>query len=91
MVLLKMQDYIIRRIILLIPILAGITIITFFLTHLTGDPLAAWVTPKTPLSMYPMIIQEHHLNDPILVQYIYYVTHLRQIQTKTPIGQAPYV
>jgi peptide/nickel transport system permease protein len=54
----------------------GVTIITFVLTHLTGDPIASWVTPKTPLSMYPMIRQQHHLNDPILVQYIYYVNDL---------------
>jgi ABC-type dipeptide/oligopeptide/nickel transport system permease component len=61
----KLQDYIIRRLILLIPIMIGVTIITFFLTHLAGDPIAAWVTPKTPLSMYPMIRQQHiyYVND----------------------------
>jgi ABC-type dipeptide/oligopeptide/nickel transport system permease component len=72
----KPHGYIIRRLILLIPILIGVSVITFILTHLTGDPIAAWVTPKTPLSMYPLIRQQHHLNDPIIVQYIYYVNDL---------------
>lgn len=72
----KPQGYIVRRLILLIPILIGVSVTTFILTHFTGDPIAAWVTPKTPLSMYPMIRQHHHLDDPILVQYAYYVNDL---------------
>lgn len=72
----KLQDYIIRRLILLIPTLIGVSVIAFFLTHLTGDPIAAWVTPKTPLSMYPLIRQQHHLDDPIMIQYFYYVNDL---------------
>ena len=72
----KLRDYIIRRLILLIPVLFGVTFITFLLSHLAGDPIAAWVTSKTPKSMYPMIIAQHHLNDPIPLQYVYYVNDL---------------
>lgn len=72
----KLRDYVIRRLLLLIPVLIGVTFITFTLSHLAGDPLSAWVTDKTPPSRFPIIIAQHHLNDPIPVQYIYYVNDL---------------
>ncbi len=43
----KLGDYIIRRLLLLIPVLIGITFVTFILSHMIGDPAAAWLTEKT--------------------------------------------
>ncbi|HTY91423.1 MAG TPA: ABC transporter permease [Methanocella sp.] len=72
----KLRDYIIRRLLLLIPVLIGVTFITFTLSHLSGDPAAAWITDKTPKSLYPVIYEKHHLNDPIPIQYLYYLDDL---------------
>lgn len=72
----KLQDYILRRLLLLIPVLIGVTFITFSLSHMTGDPAAAWITDKTPPARYAIIVAQHHLNDPLPMQYLYYVNDL---------------
>jgi ABC-type dipeptide/oligopeptide/nickel transport system permease component len=72
----KLRDYILRRFLLLIPVLIGITFITFTLSHMIGDPAAAWITDKTPPARYEAIYAQHHLHDPIPVQYLYYVNDL---------------
>lgn len=72
----KLRDYVIRRLLLLIPVLIGITFITFTLSHMIGDPAAAWVTDKTTEQRRAIIIEQHHLNDPLPVQYYYYINDL---------------
>jgi ABC-type dipeptide/oligopeptide/nickel transport system permease component len=74
----KLRDYIIRRLLLLIPVLIGITFMTFILSHMIGDPAAAWLTEKTAHqdALVKQIREEHHLNDPIIVQYYYYLIDL---------------
>src|SRR5438094_10169875 len=70
--------YIVRRLLILIPTLLGVTIITFTLSHAFGPNLAiaVYCTPKlgacdinNPL-LQP-IVQQFHLRDPIPVQYVY--------------------
>lgn len=77
----KLRDYIIRRLLLLIPVLIGITFITFFLTHnIPGyDPATPWLKEKTSAGARDLIIQQHHLNDPIVLQYFYYVSDLSRL------------
>jgi peptide/nickel transport system permease protein len=74
----KLRDYIIRRIILLIPVLIGISFITFFLSHMIGDPAAAWLGEKTigQEDAVKAIRAAHHLDDPLPLQYLYYLTDL---------------
>jgi peptide/nickel transport system permease protein len=43
---------------------------------MVGNPAAAWITDKTPESRIAYIMQEHHLNDPIPTQYLYYLQDL---------------
>lgn len=74
----KLRDYILRRFLLLIPVLIGISFITFFLTHnIPGyDPASPWMKEKTSLQSRALIVSEHHLNDPIVIQYFYYLSDL---------------
>jgi peptide/nickel transport system permease protein len=72
----KMRDYIIRRLILLIPVVFGISIITFVLSHIIGDPVAAYVTERTTEAQILLLIKQHHLDEPILNQYLYYIVDL---------------
>lgn len=74
----KLRDYIIRRILLLIPVLIGISFITFFLSHMIGDPAAAWLSEKTAgqEEAVKAIRAAHHLDDPIVTQYYYYLVDL---------------
>jgi len=77
----KLHDYIIRRFLLLIPVLIGISFITFVLTHnIPGyDPASTWMKEKTTKEGRDLIVQQHHLDDPIVVQYLYYMKDLSQL------------
>lgn len=68
----KMRTYIIRRLLLLIPVLIGVSILVFFLTRVTGDPAAAYITPKMTIEQVEALHEQLHLNDPIWVQYFYW-------------------
>lgn len=77
----KLRDYIIRRFILLVPVLIGISFITFILTHnIPGyDPASPWMKEKTSIEGRALIMQQHHLNDPIIIQYLSYVNDLSHL------------
>jgi peptide/nickel transport system permease protein len=66
-----------RRIALLIPVLLGVTLVTFFLTHvIPGNPIASLVSPlASPAERHQLIVQ-NGLNQPIFVQYIHYLGNL---------------
>ena len=79
--------------------LFGLTIITFILSH-AGGPSMVISTYLNPQSPVPISIQEKqleiefHLNQPIYIQYLYYITGLLHGQwgyTKTPIFSGPVV
>lgn len=74
----RLRDYILRRFLLLIPVLIGITFITFFLTHNIPnyDPAAAWLKDKTSPAARELIVKQHHLDEPVVVQYFYYINDL---------------
>jgi len=75
---LKLWEYIVRRMFLLIFVLVGVTIITFFLSQVLLDPLALYLTEKTPISAIPSIIVHYHLNDPWPIRYGIYLWNLLQ-------------
>jgi len=68
-----MTAYLIRRVLGLIPLLIGITLLCFLVIHLApGDPTAALGTelnPKVSLEARQRIIEFYGLNDPLPVQY----------------------
>ena len=61
-----------------IPVLLGVTLITFYLSYGMGDPLAAYVTERTTEEQYEMLAEKHGVNEPIYVQYF---TYLRSVIT----------
>lgn len=66
-----------RRILLLIPVLFGVTLVTFFLTHvIPGNPIASLVSPlASPAERHRLIVQ-NGLDQPIFVQYTHYIWNL---------------
>lgn len=73
-----MVKYIIKRLIYLIPVLLGITFLTFVLTYLSpGDP-AELMLSATGITPSPELIQQVReglgLNKPFLAQYLYWLT-----------------
>lgn len=73
----KLYVYIIRRLLLLIPVILGVTIITFVLSHADIGLLIAGYEGKTrTLAARLIVIRELHLNGPIYTQFFYYFTNL---------------
>jgi peptide/nickel transport system permease protein len=71
-----MYQYIIRRLLLLIPVLIGVTIIIFALTRIGGDPAAAYITPRMTLEQIEKVKEIHGFNQPVYIQYLYYMKDL---------------
>ncbi|HEC72354.1 MAG TPA: ABC transporter permease [Thermoplasmatales archaeon] len=74
----KTWEYIVRRLLLLIPVLLGVTIITFVVSHvIPADPAMAFAGgPKAQPETIERIRSELHLDEPVIVQYFYYLNDL---------------
>ena len=73
----KLWEYIVRRLVMLIPVVIGVTLITFTISYvIPADPARAWAGQKAPPQVVKEIRERYHLNDPVYVQYYYYITGL---------------
>jgi ABC-type dipeptide/oligopeptide/nickel transport system permease component len=71
--------FIVKRLILMLPILLGITILTFFISNtIPGDPARLILGPKATPEGIERLREEMGLNDPIYVQYGKYMYGLVQ-------------
>ncbi|RSK29028.1 ABC transporter permease [Bacillus sp. HMF5848] len=69
-----MLQYIIRRLLMLIPVLIGVAILAFALIHLIpGDPAKSMLGEKATAAQVEQLREELHLNDPLYVQFGYYL------------------
>ena len=64
-----MPRYLIRRLIHTIPAVFGILVISFLLTHLSGDPTDLLLPPDVPDAAREAFRQLHGLDQPIWVQF----------------------
>lgn len=72
-------QYILRRLVQLIPVMVGITIIVFLMLRLIpGDPAAAVMGDKATDEQIALKREQMGLNKPIYVQYAYYIRDLAQ-------------
>jgi len=92
-----LRRYIVRRLLLLVPLLVGVSALTFALIHLApGDPLSTQFG-LNPRGMEPETVERLRaqlgLNEPLPVQYFRYLGGLlrgdmgRSLTTRTPVGQ----
>jgi peptide/nickel transport system permease protein len=66
--------YIGRRLLLLIPVLLGVTFVTFALTRIIpGNPIDRMISPLASPEVRARVAQEAGLNDPLVVQYVRYI------------------
>ena len=70
--------FILRRLLLLIPILLGVTLLTFVISHvIVSNPVLVWVGTRHPSpEQIAAITAQYHLNAPLYVQYAYYLFDL---------------
>ena len=73
-------SYVLRRLAFLGVVLLGVSLVVFFvLRGMPGvDPLAAYIAPGLPISQEALnsLRRELHLDEPLAVQYVYYVSNL---------------
>ncbi|WP_025026365.1 ABC transporter permease [Caldalkalibacillus mannanilyticus] len=66
-----MTSYIIRRILMAIPLLLGISILTFAIMHIApGGPVELLIDPSISAADTEKMMEKYGLNDPIPVQYV---------------------
>lgn len=75
-----MTTFIIRRIMQLIPVLLGVTVLVFSLMHLTpGNPAVIMAGESAPEATVKAIEQRLGLNDPLHIQYFNFLTNAVQL------------
>jgi len=72
----KMWEYIVRRVLFMIPILIGVLAFSFIISHMVpGDPVGVYLGKKASDPVLRAEIREkYHFNDPLEVQFYYYIT-----------------
>lgn len=73
-------SYVLKRLCFLGLVLLGVSMVVFFILRgMPGvDPLAAYITPGLPISQdaLKLLRAELHLDEPLAIQYLYYVAGL---------------
>ena len=87
-----LTQFILRRLLLLIPVLFGITILVFIISHLVpGDPVLLAAGPQATPDMIQSIREEFGLDKPLVTQYAKYITDLaggnwgRSVLSRRPV------
>jgi oligopeptide transport system permease protein len=86
-----MAGYVLRRILQIIPVFIGTTLLIYFLVFaLPGDPLLALFGDKTPnAAVLDRLREQYHLNEPFIVQYWYYISGIFQGDFGTSFNGQP--
>jgi peptide/nickel transport system permease protein len=80
------------RLLQAVPVLLGVSIITFVLMAATGDPVRLLVGPRASAETVAAIRERYGLDEPILVQYVIYLRNLLQgdlgasLRYRLPVG-----
>ena len=73
-----MGRYILKRVLQFIPVFIGVTLLLFIMrTVIPGDPVVMLAGEKAiSPATYQMIVERNHLDEPLPVQYLYYMDGL---------------
>ncbi len=89
-----MLYYVLRRLLMVIPVLIGLSILTFTISHLIpGDPIQLAAGPQASRAEIAALAKEYGVDQPLPVQYFNYVTGLfrgdwgRSIMTRRPVAE----
>ncbi len=75
----RMWEFLVRRLLAAIPVLLGVIVLIFFVTHIApSNPAKLYAGIKAPQATLDAIRARLHLDDPIPVQFWYYLTNLFQ-------------
>lgn len=87
-----MTAYIVRRVLITVPTLVGVSLLVFLITRLSpGDPVRAIVGPDAPQERVDEVRRDLGLDQPVLVQYGHFLSHAvrgdlgRSLLTRRPV------
>jgi ABC-type dipeptide/oligopeptide/nickel transport system permease component len=70
----RLFNYIAKRLLLIIPVLIGVSIIVFALSRMTGgDPAAAYINDKMTAMQISQVYVKYHFDEPVYTQYWYWL------------------
>ncbi len=72
----RLRDYVIRRLLLAIPVVIGVLAITFVLAYVVGDPVGIYTQERTSPEAVEAIRRLHGLDRPIYEQFFFYLRDL---------------
>jgi len=73
----RVTQYVIRRLLMAFLVIIGIIFITFFLSHVVpSNPAALWAGAHPTAQEIETAKKQLHLNDPVYVQFYYYLGNL---------------
>jgi len=73
----KLRTYILRRLLLLIPVIMGVLVLVFIISYIIpADPARAWAGPQAREAQVEALRERYHLNDPVYMQIYYYLSKL---------------
>ncbi|MCS7014051.1 MAG: ABC transporter permease [Chloroherpetonaceae bacterium] len=74
-----MLTYIVRRIVIAIPLIFGVLTLTFFIIRLApGDPTALYLAPGISPKVAEQLREQFGLNDPLPIQYVKWLSRVVQ-------------
>lgn len=86
-------SFVLKRPIQLVPVIIGISMITFVLLQLTpGDPVRLMLGPKASQEAIDFVRARYGLDQPVLIQYFYYLLNAargdfgQSIAFRSPVG-----
>jgi peptide/nickel transport system permease protein len=86
-----MSQYILRRLLLAVPVIIGVTFVAYAMLLMTGDPTSALAGEHATPELRAAIRERYGLDDPIYIQYWRFISQLVEgdlgtsIMTKTPV------
>ncbi len=72
----KFSAYMVRKLLIAIPMLFVLTVGVFALTRVAGDPAAMYIEPGMSQDQIARIRETYRLNDPLYIQYVHYMKGL---------------
>ncbi|HEY3314461.1 MAG TPA: ABC transporter permease [Bacillota bacterium] len=89
-----MRAYLIRRILLMVPVVLGVTVVVFLIIHLApGDPVLLLVGERAPPEIYERVKHAWGLDRPLLTQYFSFLGNVLKgdlgmsIQMRRPVAE----
>ncbi len=91
---LRLVRYIVKRLLAAIPVLIGVTLLTFTISHIIpGDPVRATLGPHPTPEAVELLRQEWGMDRPVYIQYLQYMKNLLRgdlgtsFQTNRPVKE----